>query len=68
MNLVFDLLFVGVFKMGVAGAGYGTAVASIVRCIITVIFLIKKTDVYNSGGVKGTGEDIKTILTCGLPE
>ena len=68
VNLVFDLLFVGVFKMGVAGAGYGTAVASIVRCIITVIFLIKKTDVYNSGGVKGNGEDIKTILTCGLPE
>ena len=35
-NLLLDLLFVGAMDMGVAGAGYGTAAANVLRCLTTV--------------------------------
>lgn len=68
VNLVMDLLFVGVLKMGIAGAGYGTAVANVVRASTTVLFLYKKTDIYKTNGVKCSGRDIKKIFASGLPE
>ena len=45
VNLVLDLFFVGALKMGVAGAGFGTAGANIVRCTTTILYLSKKTDI-----------------------
>ena len=68
VNLLLDLLFVGVLHMGVAGAGFGTAGANIVRCSATVLYLAKKTDIYRSGGVKGRLEDWREILSLGLPD
>ena len=67
-NLLLDLLFVGVLKMGVAGAGLGTAGANILRFLATELYLAKKTDIYYSGGVKARREDYREIITCGLPE
>ena len=68
VNLILDLFFVGVMKMGVAGAGFGTAGAGIVRCSATVLYLAKKTDIYNCGKVKARGKDRRDILSFGLPE
>ena len=68
VNLLLDLFFVGILKMGVSGAGYGTAVANIVRCSATVLYLAKNTDIYNCGNVKARSEDRREILSLGLPE
>lgn len=67
-NLVLDVVFVSVFHMGVAGAGFGTAGANILRCTTTVLFLVKKTNVFNSHGVKSGWKECKEILTYGLPD
>ena len=68
VNLLLDLFFVGVLKMGVAGAGFGTAGANIVRCSATALYLSKKTDIYNCGNMKARPEDRREILSLGLPE
>ncbi len=48
VNLGFDVLYMGVFHMGVAGAGFGTATANIIRCTLTVICLARYTDMFRS--------------------
>ena len=68
MNLVLDILFTGVLNMGVAGTGYGTAIACISRCIVTVIVLSRQTDIYKTGGVKLRASDVGEIISRGLPE
>ena len=67
-NLVFDILFAGVLNMGVAGAGYGTACATLIRCSATVVYLLRHTDMYKSSGYKANADDIKAILACGVPD
>ena len=68
MNLALDILFTGVFHMGVAGTGYGTAAACICRCIVTVIYLYKETDIYKTGDTRIVFSDIYEIISKGLPE
>ena len=68
VNLLLDLLFVGPLDMGVAGAGYGTACANLVRCTTTLIYLIWKTDVFKTGGEKPSLREAKEILARGLPD
>ena len=46
VNIFFDLLFVGVCNMGVAGAGYGTAIACTVRAIATIVFILKSVKLF----------------------
>lgn len=67
-NLFFDLLFVGVFGMGVAGAGFGTACSNLLRAASTVLYLWKCTDMYKN--VKGTTEpeDYRELIRYGLPD
>ena len=67
-NLAFDLLFVAVLHMGVAGTGYGTLCANIVRCTATVIYIRHKTDFYSIGNYKPCLKDIREILACGIPD
>ena len=68
LNLIFDLIFVGAFHMGVAGAGFGTAAANVVRCTITVLYLAKKTDIYKCGDAKLRLKDVKLLITSGISE
>ena len=68
MNLVLDIFLTGVLHMGVAGTGYGTAIACICRCIVTVIILIRETDIYKTGDAKLLFSDIGEIISKGLPE
>ena len=67
-NLALDLFFVQVMHLGLMGIGFGTAAANLIRCTATVIYLAKKTDVYQCGGVKPRWHEIKDILFCGLPD
>lgn len=67
-NLAFDLLFVAACHMGVAGTGYGTLCANILRCTSTVIYLWRKTDFYKTGRYKPCLQDIKEIVVCGIPD
>ena len=67
-NLVLDVVFVSVFHMGVAGAGFGTAGANVLRCTATVLFLVKKTNVFHSHGVKSGWKECREILSYGLPD
>ena len=68
VNLALDLLFIVPLKMGVAGAGFGTAGANLVRCTITVLYLARKTDIYKYKGAKVRSKDVKDILGNGVPE
>lgn len=67
-NLAFDLLFVGALHMGVAGAGYGTACANLLRCSATVYFISRHTDLYKSDYKRAGINDIKEILGRGVPD
>mgnify|MGYP002624393634 CR=1 FL=1 len=68
VNLVLDLLFVGPMNMGVAGAGYGTLAANVVRCTTTLIYLIKKTDVFYCGQEKASMREVWAIIQRGIPD
>ena len=65
VNLVFDLLFMGPLKMGVAGAGYGTMVANIVRATLTIIYLAKNTKIFKYFK-KGKASSYPKYLSNGL--
>jgi len=67
-NLIFDLLFVGVLDIGVAGAGYGTACANLLRCSMTIYILSKRVDMYRRAENKTTFKDYIEILRCGAPD
>ena len=67
-NLLLDLLFVGAMHMGVAGAGYGTAAANMLRCGTTILYISKKTEMYQCGGAKARWKDVRDILSFGMPD
>lgn len=45
-NVFFNLLFVCVFNMGVAGVAWGTILSQLLSCILVIINLVKCTDSY----------------------
>ena len=67
-NLLLDLLFVGAMHMGIAGAGYGTAGANVLRCAMTVYLISKKTEMYKVGSAKASLKDAWEIVSYGLPD
>ena len=68
LNVFFDLLFVGYFHLGITGVAMGTAIAGLVRALLTFIYLFFKSDIYKSEHNKVRIEDIKEILLIGTPE
>lgn len=67
-NLALDVLFAGTLGLGVAGTGYGTAVACMLRSVATVTYLYRKTDIYRAEKGKTELSDIREIISKGLPE
>ena len=67
-NLIFDVLYTGVFDMGIAGTGFGTASANLIRCTLTVIYLHRCTDMLRSDTKKVSASDVKSILGPGVPD
>ena len=68
VNLVLDLLFVGPLHMGVAGAGFGTACANLVRCSATMISLWRYTDMLRYRDYRGSISEYINILRLGVPD
>lgn len=46
MNIVLDLLFIGVFKFGVGAAGIATAISQLFSVVLCMIHLMKKGHIY----------------------
>lgn len=69
LNIILDLLFVAVLKMGALGAGIATAIAQSVAGILITISLMKTTDIYhlNLGDIAWHRDTLKQIFAIGLP-
>ena len=69
LNVVLDLLFVGPFKMGVAGAALATIISQCISMIIIAVY-VKKTGLFDFR-VKSFGINwqlLKTVVKIGLPQ
>ena len=69
INIVLDLLFVVVFKMGTAGVGYATVAAQGVSALLTVRTLVRTEDSYRLelGKIKIDRRMMARILKIGIP-
>ena len=68
LNILFDIIFIAYLDLGVAGAGYGTAVACWTRCILTVVVIWKTTDIYRTSARRVSMSDIWNVLKKGFPD
>lgn len=66
LNLILDFLFVACFKMGVFGAGLGTAISCAARCVVSVILVQKSVKIFPTKQIECTDE-MKNILSNGVP-
>ncbi len=70
VNIVLDLLFVAVFKMGAAGAAWATIISQAISMILCIIYLKRNNFIFDFSleSFKGaTKEKLKLILKVGLP-
>ena len=63
LNLLLDLLFTGMLGMGVAGVGLGTVIATVVRCLATVIIIRKQTPFLTTKVSEVCGNDYSGIVS-----
>lgn len=69
VNIVFDLVFVIVFKMGVAGAAYATVMSQIISAILVLTTLTNETGFYKLywNKIKIHKYVLKEIFRIGFP-
>ena len=69
LNVVLDLLLVGYFKMGAAGAAYATVAAQAVSMFASLIIIIKRKMFkgFTVKDIRLDGEKIKRLLKIGMP-
>ncbi len=69
INIVLDIFFVAVVKMGVAGVALATVIAQIVSSILCLIKLSKMREFFDFGFkyLKPKASFVKTIIKLGLP-
>lgn len=69
VNVVLDLLFVAVFKMGIAGAAIATVIAQGVSMVLAFYHLMHTNDIYKVSlkNIKVNGFMLKQILRMGIP-
>lgn len=68
-NIVFDLLFVAVFKWGVAGAAWATILSEVESAVIVMIILMKTREPYRFEWkhLAFTGNMLREIVRIGFP-
>ena len=69
MNIVLDLLFVVVFKLGVAGVAYATVLSQLLSAVLT-LYVLTRTDAPYAikwNRLRITRPELKRILSIGLP-
>lgn len=69
LNISLDLLFIGVFKMGVEGAAIATSISQILSALLCFLFLIKKGTIYQVKlkEIKFDGKILMQIIKFGVP-
>ena len=70
VNIVLDLLFVAVFKMGAAGAAWATIISQAISMILCIIYLRKNNFIFDFSldSFKGASKkQLKMILKIGIP-
>lgn len=69
INLILDILFIGIFHMGVEGAAIATVISQIFSAFLCFMLLIKSDDVYKVKvkEIKIHGKIAKQVLRLGLP-
>ncbi|MCF0117773.1 MAG: MATE family efflux transporter [Bacilli bacterium] len=69
VNLVFDFLFVAIFKWGVIGAAAATVLAQLVSCIFVYTKLIREKTVYQLRikDIKFDKQELLMVLRYGVP-
>ena len=71
LNILLDLLFIMVFKMGVAGAALATIISQLVSGVLNSWWMIKRTGIFTSGTSKAeqrlSSMHIKRLCLIGLP-
>lgn len=69
LNIALDLIFVLVFKMGIAGAAFATVISELISAFLTMLLLIKTDDIYKFTfkDMKIDSGVLKQILVIGFP-
>ena len=69
INIVLDLLFVAVFRWGIAGAGYATVFSQTVSAVLTYMTLTGKRSIYQLElkRVRFHREELWRIVRLGIP-
>lgn len=69
LNLVLDLLFVPVFRWGVAGVGIATVVSQAISAVLIIVVLMRSNDVYKVylKEIRLDFHILRNIIQIGLP-
>lgn len=69
LNIILDLVFIIVFKMGVSGAAYATVISQLVSVILCAIYMFKKYTILKMTETerKIDLKEIKMLLGMGIP-
>lgn len=69
VNIVLDLVFVVVFRMGVAGVGYATVIAQLISAILVMTALLRSNEDYRLelSKIRIDVRMMKRILSLGIP-
>ena len=69
VNIIFDPIFIFVFKLGVSGAALATVLGQIVACAIALVFNLKKNDELQISfrGFRPEGKILSGICAIGVP-
>lgn len=69
VNIALDLIFVGLFHMGVDGVAYATIISQLVSAILAILALMKTDDIYRLElkKIKIDFRMMKRVLKLGIP-
>ena len=72
VNMVLDIIFVGPFKMGVAGAAYATVISQALSFIFSIFFLMKYKEKFGFDFKRKSFRihmsKLKPLITLGVPQ
>lgn len=68
-NIVLDILFVIVLKMGIVGAALATDISQLLSCVFIILYLVKSKEVYhvNIKEIRFYDNLLSKIIRIGLP-
>lgn len=69
VNVILDLLFVGPFRWGTAGAALATVIAQALSCLLALRYLLANRDIFrfHSDQLRLDGGTVRRILKLGIP-